>query len=81
MYDGESLTVLKRIGIIIFEMTQYSTIFILKILLTFLLSGHLEDVYIVPVSINYEKLMDGNYSTEQLVCIRNRSSFVNCSFM
>ena len=39
--------------------------------MSFLISGHLEDVYIVPVSINYEKLMDGNYSTEQLVCIRN----------
>lgn len=32
-------------------------------------SGHVEDVYIVPIGINYEKLMDGNFSTEQLVCL------------
>lgn len=30
--------------------------------------GHVEDVYIVPIGINYEKLMDGDFSTEQLVC-------------
>lgn len=31
--------------------------------------GHVEDVYIVPIGINYEKLMDGNFSTEQLVSL------------
>ncbi|XP_062622393.1 glycerol-3-phosphate acyltransferase 1, mitochondrial-like [Saccostrea cucullata] len=39
-------------------------------------SGHVEDVYIVPVSINYEKLMDGNFSTEQLGLAKKPETFL-----
>jgi len=30
-------------------------------------AGIVEDVYVVPVSISYEKLLDGNYNNEQMV--------------
>lgn len=30
-------------------------------------TGLVEDVYVVPVSISYEKLLDGNFNNEQMV--------------
>jgi len=31
--------------------------------------GVIEDAYIVPVSISYDKLVDGNFVEEQMVCM------------
>lgn len=32
--------------------------------------GVIPEAYIVPVSISYDKLVDGNFVKEQMVCIR-----------
>ncbi|XP_048748231.2 glycerol-3-phosphate acyltransferase 1, mitochondrial-like [Ostrea edulis] len=49
---------------------------LLSIIKETLSSGQVEDVYIVPVSINYEKLMDGNFSREQLGLPKKPETFI-----
>lgn len=49
---------------------------LLSVIKETLCSGHVEDVYIVPIGINYEKLMDGNFSTEQLGLPKKPETFI-----
>lgn len=49
---------------------------LLSVIKETLCSGHVEDVYIVPIGINYEKLMDGDFSTEQLGLPKKPETFI-----
>lgn len=50
---------------------------ILSVILETLLDGTIEDALLVPVSINYEKLVDGNFIREQLGQPKEMETFSN----
>ncbi|XP_052771964.1 glycerol-3-phosphate acyltransferase 1, mitochondrial-like [Mya arenaria] len=49
---------------------------LLSVIVDCLKNGIVEDVYVVPVSISYEKLLDGNYNNEQMGVQKKRESFL-----
>ncbi|XP_045189642.2 glycerol-3-phosphate acyltransferase 1, mitochondrial-like [Mercenaria mercenaria] len=48
---------------------------LLSVVIDSLTNGITEDLYIVPVSISYEKLLDGNFNNEQMGVAKKKESF------
>lgn len=48
---------------------------LLSVVLDSVSGGVLEDLYVVPVSISYEKLLDGNFNTEQMGIPKKKETF------
>jgi len=47
---------------------SFTVITHLRNLYIFIILGIIEDVYIVPIGINYDKILDGNFRNEEMVC-------------
>lgn len=50
---------------------------ILSVVLDAYMHGTIEDALIVPVSINYERIVDGNFIREQLGQSKNVETFIS----
>lgn len=48
---------------------------ILSIVVDTLCAGSIPDVLIVPIGISYDRIIEGNYNSEQLVRVRNYNRF------
>ncbi|KAL4231644.1 hypothetical protein ACF0H5_009223 [Mactra antiquata] len=49
---------------------------LMSVVLDSISSGMVEDLFIIPVSISYEKLLDGNFNNEQMGVSKKKESFI-----
>ena len=47
---------------------SFAVITHLRNLYILIILGIIEDAYIVPIGINYDKILDGNFRNEEMVC-------------